>query len=83
MNPIVTWEFTVSDTHESLLALKKFHDDRFGGYEVFYWTDKHGVQHKVRFLNDTQEITEIPGYDEDGNLGIVGYSTTVQLRKVF
>jgi phage-related protein len=83
MYPLVTWEFTVSDTHESLLALQQFHDNRFGGLESFYWTDKAGTQHIVKFAEDSQEITEIIGYDDYGNLGILGYSTTVKLRKVW
>lgn len=81
--PIKIWELKFSGTKEMMDELQAFFDARKGGSEKFYWTDSEGETHTVRFVNDSLKVTQKMGFREDGTFGIVGFETTVQLRKVW
>ena len=63
--------------------LRDFFNAQAGGATAFYWTDSEGETHTVRFSSDEMAITQKYGGRPDGTIGIVGFETTLTIRKVW
>ena len=83
VNPIVVWELKFTGNKQTMDDLTDFFNVHSGGATAFYWTDSEGTTHTVRFASDELALTEKYGGKPDGSIGIVGFETTLSIRKVW
>lgn len=81
VHPKFIIELPIEGTKGTMDEIQAFFDKHSSG-QSFYWTDLDGVQHTMKFAEDSLEMTGKLGWDEDG-YGVKGFDVTVKLRKVW